>query len=317
MGDSSNTIFIGDVHGQASTLLRLLDKLGWRHRDGRLRGPDKSSLVFVGDLIDRGKENLRSVEIVRELVEQGDALCLMGNHEYNAIQFHTEDPANPHHYLREHSEKNIHQHKEVLWELANRPGDQADMVAWFRTLPLAVEGDNWRCVHACWHPQSLDALEQRDHQWFIPPERWTHAARPDQPEYEAVENLLKGPEYPLPDDASFLDKDGNPRRRARIRWWEPDPGTLIDALLIPRSQPGLDINAPYENPDHPGYAKHAPPVFFGHYWKPGSKKADLKPERPNAACIDYSAGKGELLVAYRFGTETTLTSRGYLAERVG
>ena len=316
MTGSRETIFIGDIHGQASTLIRLLDKLGCRTRGGRLRAPEGAKLVFVGDLIDAGDENLRTVEIVRGLVEQGDALCLMGNHEYNAVQFHTEDPDRPGQYLREHSDKNVGQHEKVLEELANRPGDQADMLDWFKSLPLAAEGSNWRCVHACWHTGSLDALEHHVGHWLIPPERWAQAARPDQPEYAAVENLLKGPEYELPGNASFLDKYGNPRRRARIRWWEPNPGTLSEALLVPRPQPGIDLNAAYVNPDHPGYAAHAPLVFFGHYWKPGSKRVDLAPERPNAACVDYSAGRGETLAAYRLGGERILQAERYVTEHV-
>lgn len=312
MADLFETIFIGDIHGQASTLLRLLDKLGWKRRDGRLRGPGGSSLVFVGDLIDGGKENLHSVEIVRELVEQGDALCLMGNHEYNAIQYHSEDPDQPGQYLREHSKKNQHQHQNVLDELERRPGDKADMLAWFKTLPLAVEGENWRCVHACWQPESLAALEHRDGQWVIPEQRWVAAARKGQPEYTAVEYLLKGPECSLPGNATFLDKNGHSRNRARIRWWQPAPETLGQALLIPRSQPGMDLDAAYDNPNHPGYPANAPPVFFGHYWKTG----DLEPERPNAACVDYSAGKGDKLAAYRLGSETTLRTENFCAEPV-
>lgn len=312
MADRFETIFIGDIHGQASTLLRLLDQLGWKPRDGRLHGPVGSSLVFVGDLIDGGKENLRSVEIVWKLVEQGDALCLMGNHEYNAIQYHREDPDHPGHYLRERSEKNQQQHQNTLDELEHRPAHKADMLAWFKTLPLAVEGENWRCVHACWHPESLAALGHHNGQWFIPEHRWVAAAREGQPEYTAVEHLLKGPEYTLPGNATFLDKNHQPRRHARIQWWQPAPRTLGEALLIPRSQPGMDLDTAYDNPDHPGYPADAPPVFFGHYWKRGS----LRPECPNAACVDYSAGKGDKLAAYRLGSETALRAENFCAEPV-
>src|SRR5699024_2987840 len=131
-------------------------------------------------------------------------------------------------------------HKKVLKELENRPGDKADMLAWFKTLPLAVEGEGWRCVHACWHPASLAALQRRGRQWFIPEHRWTAAAREGQPEYRAVEQLLKGPEYALPAGATFRDKDDHVRRHARIRWWEPAPATLGEALLIPPAQSGID-----------------------------------------------------------------------------
>ena len=288
-------VFIGDIHGHAPTLLALLDQLGWKQRNGRLANPGGQKLVFVGDLIDRGPQNLRTVEIVRDLVERGDALCVMGNHEYNAVQFHTEDPENPGEYLRPRTENKVKQHRAVLDEIERRPGDWKDMLTWFRTLPLALEGETWRCVHACWHPGHLDALEHRDGGWYLPEDRWLAAARKATPEYEAVEILLKGPEHELPNGAGFYDKGGQWRRHARIAWWEPEPRNLGEALLFQSPPEGLDIGARYRNPDHPAYREDAVPVFFGHYWRSGA----IELQRPNAVCLDYSIGKGGRLVAYR------------------
>ncbi len=288
-------VFIGDVHGHAPTLLALLDQLGWKERNGRLGDPGGQQLVFVGDLIDRGPENLRTVEIVRDLVERGLARCVMGNHEFNAVQFHTEDPDHPGEHLRPQSDKNIAQHRAVLEEIERRPGDWKEMLAWFRTLPLALEGEAWRCVHACWHPRHLESLESRGDGWYLPADRWVDAAREQTPEYEAVETLLKGPEFELPNGASFRDKDGNERRHSRIKWWAATPETLADGLLIHPGTQGLDESASYRNPAHPGYGAQDPPVFFGHYWRSG----EIQPERPNAVCLDYSIGKGDRLVAYR------------------
>ena len=295
--EAKETVFIGDIHGHAPTLLALLDQLGWRQRDRRLAGPGDQKLVFVGDLIDRGPENLRSVEIVRDLVERGDALCLMGNHEFNAVQFHTPDPKKPGETLRPQTDKNRKQHQAVLDEIEQRPGDWKEMLDWFRTLPLAVEGEGWRCVHACWHPPSLETLEERDGQWFLAPDAWHAAARWGNTEFNAVETLLKGPERKLPGGASFLDKEGNERTEARLRWWEPAPATLGGAMLFQGAPEGLHLDTLYENSDHPGYPETEPPVFFGHYWRSGP----VRPVGPNAVCLDYSIGKGDRLVAYRLG----------------
>ncbi|NKI35144.1 hypothetical protein HFP89_08190 [Wenzhouxiangella sp. XN79A] len=300
-------VFIGDIHGHAPTLLALLERLGWKQRGGRLASPGGQKLVFVGDLIDRGPQNLRTVEIVRDLVERGDALCVMGNHEYNAVQFHTEDPENPGEYLRPRTEGKVRQHRAVLDEIEHRPGDWKDMLAWLRQLPLALEGEGWRCVHACWHPGHLEALERRSGGWYLPENRWVAAARGDTPEYAAVETLLKGPEYELPDGAGFFDKGGQWRRHARIAWWEPEPATLGEALLFQSPPEGLDCAAGYRNPDHPAYPEVAPPVFFGHYWRSGS----IEPERANAVCLDYSIGKGQRLAAYRYSGELQLRSDGF------
>ena len=311
MEESNETVFIGDIHGHAPTLLALLEQLGWRQRDRRLSGPGGQKLVFVGDLIDRGPENLRTVEMVRELVERGDALCLMGNHEFNAVQFHTPDPENPGETLRRQTEKNRRQHQGVLEEIEHRPGDWADMLAWFRTLPLAAEGDGWRAAHACWHPASLEVLEERDGAWFLAEGRWTDSARWGNAEYTAVETLLKGPEGKLPEGATFQDKDGTERDQARLRWWNPAPATLGEAMLFQGAPEGLDIGVPYERPEHTGYPESAPPVFFGHYWRSGP----VQPVRPNAVCLDYSIGKGDRLVAYRLGEESRFEAHRFHVQR--
>ena len=46
--------------------------------------------IFVGDLIDRGDDQLRVLEIVNGMVEGGSAQIVMGNHEFNAIGYATE-----------------------------------------------------------------------------------------------------------------------------------------------------------------------------------------------------------------------------------
>ena len=46
-----------------------------------------------------------------------------------------------------------------------------------------------------------------------------------------------------------------------------------------------------------------PPVVYGHYWQTGL----LQLTSPITVCVDYSAGKGGPLAAYRWSGETTLT----------
>ena len=191
MDPKATYTFIGDVHGQAPTLRALLEKLGWTERQGHLKPRHREHLVFVGDLIDRGPRNLETVEVVRQLVEQRDATCLMGNHEFNTVHFHTPHPLKPGMHLREQSVKNQQQHQAVLDELDHRPGFLPDMLAWFKTLPVAVEGPGWRCVHACWHEGSLKTLTEVDKRWHLPADAWVAAATKDTDEYEACENLIK------------------------------------------------------------------------------------------------------------------------------
>ncbi len=61
---------IGDVHGCIKTLKSLIKKL-----------PTGAFIVFVGDLIDRGRDSKEVIEFVRS----NNYLCVKGNHELSMI----------------------------------------------------------------------------------------------------------------------------------------------------------------------------------------------------------------------------------------
>ena len=82
---------IGDVHGQADKLEALLKAMGYRQREGAYEHPDRKA-IFVGDYIDRGPRQVDTYRLVRAMVESDNALAILGNHEFNAIAWHTPDP---------------------------------------------------------------------------------------------------------------------------------------------------------------------------------------------------------------------------------
>ena len=49
--------------------------------------------------------------------------------------------------------------------------------------------------------------------------------------HTAVEILLKGPEERLPAGIQFFDKDGEERKKVRLRWWDQDATTFRKAAL--------------------------------------------------------------------------------------
>ena len=111
---------IGDIHGQDGKLERLLVLMGYVPQGVSYLAPQGRQAVFLGDLIDRGPGQVRVLEIVRAMVESGDALCIMGNHEFNAIAYLTDDPLSPGEALRPNRGntakclKNRKQHAEFL-----------------------------------------------------------------------------------------------------------------------------------------------------------------------------------------------------------
>ena len=96
---------IGDVHGHASQLEALLKKLGYEKKNGCYRHSERT-VIFVGDLIDRGPEINEVLSIAQGMVTAGSAVVVMGNHEFNALAYNTRDPEQPDEFLRPHSKGN-------------------------------------------------------------------------------------------------------------------------------------------------------------------------------------------------------------------
>jgi len=72
---------VGDVHGCLDELLELLDKLGYRRDDdGHMAHPEGRTLVFLGDLADRGPHNAATFALAMSLIEQSEAMYTQGNH---------------------------------------------------------------------------------------------------------------------------------------------------------------------------------------------------------------------------------------------
>lgn len=75
---------IGDVHGCYDELCELLEKMGYlvEPKGFFAQAPFGRKLVFVGDLCDREDQNLEVLNFVKNMVERGDAYCVLGNHDY-------------------------------------------------------------------------------------------------------------------------------------------------------------------------------------------------------------------------------------------
>ncbi|RMI32813.1 hypothetical protein EBN03_12845 [Nocardia stercoris] len=83
---------IGDVHGCRSELATLLERLGYvlgRDDQGRPVGathPEGRTVVFVGDLVDRGPDTPGVLRLAMGMCADGDALCVTGNHENKFVR---------------------------------------------------------------------------------------------------------------------------------------------------------------------------------------------------------------------------------------
>jgi len=74
MMDSERYFIIGDVHGCLGMLKNLIGKIDWH--------PDRDTLIFLGDYIDRGEDSKGVIDFLIELLSVSpNVQCLIGNHE--------------------------------------------------------------------------------------------------------------------------------------------------------------------------------------------------------------------------------------------
>lgn len=76
--DGERVYAIGDVHGRLDCLDALLAQID---EDDAARGPARTRLIFLGDLIDRGPDSAGVVDRVIQRTAIGEVHCIAGNHE--------------------------------------------------------------------------------------------------------------------------------------------------------------------------------------------------------------------------------------------
>ncbi|WP_339911081.1 metallophosphoesterase [Symmachiella dynata] len=299
---------IGDIHGHADELTELLGDLGYKLQGGHYANPQRTA-VFVGDFIDRGPQIREVLQIVRPMVEAGSARAVMGNHEFNAIAWNTLHPTENHRYLRPHTEKNNGQFAETWTQLTTE--ELASAIDWFRTLPmwLALEGIN--VVHACWQPSHQETITAALKQYGgVTTDFMVDATNQGSDLYLAVDDVLKGKEFPLPEGITYRDKDGNLRTNVRVRWFESPEGKSLRDYALPPAPLAPDTPLSESMVDTRAvYAADAPPVFLGHYWLWSDRPTRLA---TNVACVDYSVAKDGILCAYRWNGEQELADKNFL-----
>src|SRR6266436_367957 len=146
------TFVIGDIHGRCAQLHGLLDMLP--------RDPFTDTLVFLGDLIDRGPDVPGCVELVLNLCQENPekVICLRGNHEQMLLDFIDQasliwmaTATGSDQTFRQYTETPVRLRTEADFDSARElitmkiPADQIDFL---RQLPLYHEDDHALYVHA-------------------------------------------------------------------------------------------------------------------------------------------------------------------------
>jgi len=322
---------IGDVHGEARKLERLLEDMDYVRQDGTWSHPDRMA-VFVGDYVDRGPDQVGVYRIVRKMVEAGAAHAIMGNHELNAIAYATRDENGD--WCRKHTKDNEHSHAEFLEQVGEGSALHQEIIAWLLTLPLWLENEGIRVVHACWDEQAMkDIAPYLGPDNTLPAEYIPAAAgvgsvgrcfiRHDgsvdeglHPLYRSIETLLKGVEVALPEGISY-HAEGKERFATRVGWWSPEGTSYDDGAIFSRQQ-RRELQKPLPDDALPLLSlkpQNDPrPLFIGHYWRRAGEEAIVA---PNIVCVDFSACRGGDMVAYRWSGEPVVDPRNLIGVQKG
>lgn len=298
---------IGDIHGYADKLQALLANLGYENRSGLWVPPAGRQAIFLGDLIDRGPEQVKVVDIVRRMQAAGYAQCILGNHEFNALGYATPVPGESNAFARPHTPSKVAQHADFLRQVGEGSALHLDMLSWFRTLKPALDLGGLRVVHAWWHPPYVELVNDALGDGIMDAAFVLEAFDKSTALYAAMEGLTKGQEIRLPKGHSFEDHTGEKRKKVRTRWWLRDATCYSEVSIVPEDQ---EHGVPVHPLDESFVRGEAPdkPIFVGHYWFKGRPAV----QTDKVAVLDWSAAGDGPVVAYRWDGESVLSNEKFV-----
>jgi hypothetical protein len=295
---------VGDVHGEIDALTQLVRVLGY---DREARHPEGRTLVFVGDLCDRGPDSPAVVDWVRRRRDDGRVQCVLGNHELNLMRGQRKD-GNDWFYgdVSEEGERYL-----PFAMLAK--GEQHAVKAFFDSLPLALEGKDLRVVHAAWHSPSVDRLRTITAQSMKAFEDIDQAFKADI-ENRTLATMAAEEKFPWQE---HLHNEHSPPPLLRLTGqWNAklqmgNPIRVLTSGIEKETQPPFFAGGAWRFVERAAWWDHyqeSTPVIFGHYWRRWSTQAakprtafgpnlfyGVEPDawfgaKEQVFCTDYSVG---------------------------
>jgi len=252
-----STYAIGDLQGCLASFEALRTEL-----------PQARRFIFVGDLVNRGPQSLATLRAVKTMVDGGQAVALLGNHDLHLLA--VDAGIRPQH------------DSDTLQAILDAP-DRRALIDWLRTLPLAHEEDGTLFVHAGVPPawsvrQTLAYAEEvrarlacDDYRDFLrrmygnEPDRWDESLTGDD-RLRFIVNAL-----------------------TRLRIVEPD-GRMVLKFKESAAQAPAGTVPWFE---HPQRATRGTPIVFGHWSTEGLVR------RANVIGLDTGCVWGGKLTALR------------------
>jgi hypothetical protein len=292
---------IGDVHGHASHLTKLLKIIGYKNRKGSFKHPERKA-IFVGDFINRGPEIKNTIRIIRSMVEDGNALAILGNHELNALIYQLKDKNGKR--LVKSSDKYFMSLLKTLNEFKGEKQEWKSHLKWMRTLPLYIDNKGFRVIHACWSGNAIKNINTIHEEGKIRKKTLKKIQLEQKGELaKSIWTLTKGVSLKLPRDLRIKTNKGNSPRSFRVKWWEKERNLTFRDFSFESKYKMPNYSIPSEIiPEIYPYRKREVPLFFGHYCK-GSGPYIIK---SNLCCVDSCVVNTKILTAYSWEGENKL-----------
>jgi len=184
------------------------------------------------------------------------------------------------------------------------PAEFEPFIPWLRTLPLFMELDTFRIVHAVWHFSSIELLDGKsvEEDSFI-----QETIVKKSPYKKAVSRILSGIKINIPEDLKLKDRFGIERPKGRLKWWLDLRGKPYADCFLSPMKPDILNRGPVidELSDLEPYNEKDKPVFTGHYCLPPCEPKITG----NVACLDGCVTCDKTLWGYRHqATEKILAS---------
>ena len=298
---------IGDVHGYAPLLKKLLTELGYRKTVSGYFHPERKA-VFVGDFINRGPEIRKTIRMVRSMVENGNAYAILGNHEINAIIYYLK-------FKQEDSQTKALKNYflsffKTIEEFTSHSEELTGHLKWLRSLPLFLEMEGFRVVHACWSQSAVDFLKREIPEGKIKKKMFRELIQNPKSDFSKnIFTLTRGIDFKMPRDLKLINNKGVYSRSFRLRWWENPSGKTFEELSFDSKFVLPSYTIPEQLlPETFVYPEDAPVLFLGHYCRFNGPHII----KPNICCVDSCVIKSKKIAAYRWSGEKSLLAENLI-----
>ena len=291
---------VGDIHGEIAALEQLLQVLGY---DRQGRHPEQRKLIFVGDLCDRGQDSVAVMKRVKQLIDDGYAQCVIGNHELNLLT-DTLREGNGWFFGSPHLDD-----CQPFDSIQASVQDRQWILQFLNSLPVALESEQLRVVHACWHQESIDQLRRSGfsslgeaYADFVQQTlRDLHALGINesiQREQQRYQHQLKDPAATVPLLQHLAEKELREQMQNPVRVITSGAQKIALEPIYAGGRWRMIDRVPWWD----SYSEQIP-VITGHYWRNFKSLAEKTGlfktidalqwygQQQNVFCVDYSVGK--------------------------